>query len=173
MDSTSYWLTSLLFPVNRPSLSWHSFFKTCPSKSKVKVKDELQIQSHEVGQTSYWLTSLSSMSIYPPIPGIRFLKIWLWKSKAKVIAQVHIVRPTPYRFTSLLFHVTPPIPEILLFLNLTLKIQGQGHGRVQSHKVCFTCYQYTSFIQCLKSCRSSCLESQGMGVVCIYYHISP
>ena len=50
-------------------------------------------------------------------------------------------------------------------------------GKVQSHKVCSTFYRYTSFIQRLKlsqkSCRSSCLESKGMGYVCIYHHYSP
>ena len=50
-------------------------------------------------------------------------------------------------------------------------------GKVQSHKVCSTFYWYTSFIQCLKlsqkSCRSSCLESKGMGYLCIYHHYSP
>ena len=50
-------------------------------------------------------------------------------------------------------------------------------GKVQSHEVCSTFYRYTSFIQCLKlsqkSCRSSCLESKGMGYVCIYHHYSP
>ena len=41
----------------------------------------------------------------------------------------HKVGVTSYRLTSLSFHVNrPPIPEIQLFQNLTLKIQGKGHG---------------------------------------------
>ena len=43
--------------------------------------------------------------------------------------------PTSYRLTSLLpMLIDPPIPEIQLFQNLTLKIQGQGHGNGQSSK---------------------------------------
>ena len=84
----------------------YSFFKIRPSKSKVKIMDEPKIQSHKVGQTSYWLTH----PFYPCQSLLLFLwygfcKIWPWKSKVKVIAQSHIVGPTSYRFTSLLFQV--------------------------------------------------------------------
>ena len=40
--------------------------------------------------------------------GYSFFKIWHWKSKDKVIAQGHIVGPTPYWLTSLSFHVNQP-----------------------------------------------------------------
>ena len=79
-----YRLTSLLFHVNRPSHSWdtafskfdlenqgsrswmrslpflrYSIFKIWPWKSRVKVMDEVTVQSHNVGLASYRLTSLS------------------------------------------------------------------------------------------------------------------
>ena len=61
------------------------------------------------------------------------------RSKFKVTKQVwlpkgqgHIVDPTSCPFCSML--INPPIPEIQLFQNLTLKIQGQGRGRGQSSK---------------------------------------
>ena len=62
-------------------------------------------------------------SIRQPIPGIwLFRNIWPWKSKVKVIAQL-------YRLTSLLLHENQPSNSWhTLFQNLTLKIQGQGHG---------------------------------------------
>ena len=47
----------------------------------------------------------------------------------QVKIESHKVGVTSYRLTSLSFHVNqPPIPEIHRFQNLTLKIQGQGHG---------------------------------------------
>ena len=43
-----------------------------------------------------------------PFPRYSIFKIWPWKSKVKVIAQGHKVGITPYRLTSLLFHVDRP-----------------------------------------------------------------
>ena len=133
--------------------------------------DELKFQSQKVGQTSYWLTSLSSMSIFLPIPGIRFFKIWSWKSRVKVIAKGHIVGPTSNRLISLLFQLTLPFLIYSFFLNLTLKIQGQGHGGGQGLKpqsLSHFLSIHIPFIQCLKlsqkSCRCSCLESQAINI---------
>ena len=72
------------------------------------------------------------MSIRHTIPGIWLFKnIWPWKSKFKVIAQL-------YRLTSLLLHENQTSNSWhTLFQNLTLKIQGQGHGwgkMSRSHK---------------------------------------
>ena len=50
------------------------------------------------------------------------------------ITQGHRVGSASYRLTSLSFHIIPPIPDIRRFQNLTLKIQGQGHGWDQSSK---------------------------------------
>ena len=55
MVSTSYQLTSLSYP---PILEIQHF-KIWPLKSKVKVMDEVKIQSNKVCPTSYRLTSLS------------------------------------------------------------------------------------------------------------------
>ena len=72
------------------------------------------------------------MSIRHTIPGIwLFKKNWPWKSKFKVIDQL-------YRLTSLLLHENQTSNSWhTLFQNLTLKIQGQGHGwgkMSRSHK---------------------------------------
>ena len=68
-----------------------------------------------------------------PLLSYDFFKIWPWNSRVKVKDEVtvqnHNVGVTSYRLTSLSFHVIgPPISEIQLFQNLTLKIKGQGHG---------------------------------------------
>ena len=73
---TSYRLTSLSFHGNLATHGWvtthipfgprqwalpflnYDFFKIWPWKSKVKVMDEVTVQSHNVGLTSYRLTSL-------------------------------------------------------------------------------------------------------------------
>ena len=83
------------------------------------------------------LTSLSFQVSQPSHSWVTAISIFLpWKSKVKVMGEVkvwsHNVSLTFYRLTSLSFHVNQPshsIPEIWLFQNLTLKIQGQGHGR--------------------------------------------
>ena len=56
-----------------------------------------------------------------------------WKSKVKVMVEVkvenHKVGVTSYRLTFLYsMSIGHPIPEIQHFQNLTMKIQGQGHG---------------------------------------------
>ena len=71
------------------------------------------------------------MLIGPSVPEIQLFKKLTLK-KFKVMGEVkvkgHNVSLTPYRLTSLWFHVNwPPIPEIQHFQSLTLKIQGQGH----------------------------------------------
>ena len=54
----------------------------------------------------------------------------------EVKVKSHNVSLTSYRLTSLnrSMSIGPPIPGIQLFQNLTLKIQGQGHGWGQSWK---------------------------------------
>ena len=68
-------------------------------------------------------------------PFLRYsiFKIWPWKSKVKVMGEVgiesHNMGPTFYWLISLYFHDNRPSHSWLwLFQNLTLKIQGQGHG---------------------------------------------
>ena len=62
-----------------------------------------------------------------------------WKSQVKVMGEVkvwsHIVSLTFYRLTSFSFHVNQPSHSWnTTFQNLTLKIQGQGHGRGEHWK---------------------------------------
>ena len=65
------------------------------------------------------------------LPFLRYsnFNILPWKSKVNVIPEGHIVGTTPSQLISLLFEVDEPSHSNLLLLkNLTLKIQGQGHG---------------------------------------------
>ena len=95
---------------------------------------EVKVWSHNVSLTFYRLTSLWFHVNRPSHSwDTTFFIIWPWKSKVKVMAEVkvesHKVGVTYYRLISLSFHVNQPsIPEIQHFQNLTLKIQGQGHG---------------------------------------------
>ena len=68
-----------------------------------------------------------------PFPRYSIFKLWPWKSKVKVMVEgmlkvttwvQHSIDSHPFRSMS----IGPPIPEIQHFQNLTLKIQGQGHG---------------------------------------------
>ena len=112
----------------------YSIFKIWPWKSKVKVMSERKVESHNMGPTFYRLTSLSSHVNRPSHSwDTTFSKFdlenprsmpWLrWKFKVTKWVYVPIVSH-PFRSMS----IDPPIPEIQHFQNLTLKIQGQGHG---------------------------------------------
>ena len=95
---------------------------------------EVKVWSHNVSLTFYWLTSLlfhvnqpshSSDTTFSKFerknPRSRSWKRWKWKVTTWV---QHSVDSNPFRSMS----ICPPIPEIQYFQNLTLKIQGQGHG---------------------------------------------
>ena len=62
---TTYWLTSLSFHVNWPSLRY-SFFKILPCKFKVKVMREVKVESHKLCLTSC-SHPFCSVSIIPPV----------------------------------------------------------------------------------------------------------
>ena len=64
-----------------------------------------------------------------------YFKSWPRKSKVKVTIQGHTVDPTSYSHSFHSMSIDPHIPEIWLFQNLTLKIQGQGHGCSKKVKV--------------------------------------
>ena len=95
---------------------------------------EVKVESHKVGVTSYRLTSLSFHVNQPSHSwDTTFSKFDLenprsrsWvRGKLKVITWVqHSIDSHPFYPMSM----GHPIPEIQLFQNLTLKIQGQGHG---------------------------------------------
>ena len=91
-------------------------------------------ESHIVGLTSYWFTSLS-FHVNRPLHSwdTAFSKFDLENPRSrswvrwtlKVTAGVqHSIDSHPFNSMSIGHH----IPEIWLFQNLTLKIQGQGHG---------------------------------------------
>ena len=64
----------------------------------------------------------------------------------EVNIESHNMGSTFYRLTSLSMSIGYPIHKISLFKNLTLKIQGQGHGwgKVESHNIGPTFYRLTS-----------------------------
>ena len=95
---------------------------------------EVKVWSHNVSLTFYRLRSLSFHVNRPSHswdttfskfdlenPRSRSWKRWTLKVTTWVW---HSVDSNPFRSMS----ICPPIPEIQHFQNLTLKIQGQGHG---------------------------------------------
>ena len=111
----------------------NDFFKIWPWKSKVKVMVEVKVESHKVGVTSYRLTSLLFNVNQPSHPEIKhFHKV---KVMGEVNVESHNMGPTFYWLTSLSFHANQPSHFWdTTFSRLTLKIQGQGHGRGERWK---------------------------------------
>ena len=109
-------------------------FKIWPWKSKVNAMVEVKVQSHKVGVTSYRLTSLSFHVNRPSNSwDTAFSKFDLEnrRSRSWVRGKLKVTTWVQYSIDSHLFDpmsIGHPIPEIWLFQNLTLKIQGQGHG---------------------------------------------
>ena len=112
----------------------YDFFKIWPWKSKVKVMVEVKVESHKVGVASYGLTSFSfhvKRSSYSWDTAFSKFDLenprsrsWVrWRLKVTTWVQ-HSIDSHPFNSMS----ISHPIPEIWLFQNLTLKIQGQGHG---------------------------------------------
>ena len=135
----------------------YDFFKIWPWKPKVKVMEEVNIESHNMGPTFYRLTSLSFHVNRPSHSWeTTFSKLDLenprsrsWvRGKLKVTTWVqHSIYSHPIHPMS----IGHPIPEIQHFQNLTLKIQGQGHGWGQSWKSqsgCNILSTYIPFIPC-------------------------
>ena len=112
----------------------YDFLKILPWKSKVKVMVEVKVGSHKIDVTSYWPTSISFhvKRLYHSWD-TAFSKFDLenprsrsWvRGTLKVTTWVqHSIDSHPFNSMS----IGHPIPEIRLFQNVTLKIQGQGHG---------------------------------------------
>ena len=112
----------------------YSIFKIWPWKSKVKVMGGGNVESHNMGATFYRLTSLlfhvnwtshswdTAFSKFDPEnPRSRSWVRWTLKVTTWVQHSID-----SHLFNSM--SICHPIPEIRLFQNLTLKIQGQGHG---------------------------------------------
>ena len=101
---------------------------------------EVKVWSHNVSLTFYQLTSFSfhvnrsshSWDTTFSKFDLENLRSRLWKRwTLKVTTWVqHFIDSHPFRSMS----IGHPIPEIQLFQNFTLKIQGQGHGWGQSLK---------------------------------------
>ena len=139
-----------------PLLRYDSF-KILPLKSKVKVMVEVKFESHKVGVASYRLTSLL-LHVNRPSHSweAAFLKFdlenpwprsWVrWTMKVTTWVQ-HSIDSHPFHSMSISY----PFPEIWLFQNLTLKIQGQGHGlgeRWKSQSGCNILSTHIPFIPC-------------------------
>ena len=95
---------------------------------------EVDIESHKVDVTSYRLTSLSFHVNRPSHSwDTTFSKFDLEnpRSRSWVRWPLKVTAWVQHSIDSHPFNSMPighPIPEIWLFQNLTLKIQGQGHG---------------------------------------------
>ena len=154
----SYRLTSLSFHVNRPSHSWDTAFSKCDLEnlmSRSWVRQTLKVItlsptfnqftsiSFHVNRPSHsWDTTFSKFDLENP----RW-RAWVrWKLKVTTWVQ-HIIDSHLFRSMS----IGHPLPEIRLFQNLTLKIQGQGHGWGQSWKAqsgCNILLTHIPFVPC-------------------------
>ena len=128
---TSYRFTSLSLHVNRASHSWDTAFSKFVlelprSRSwvkwtfKVTTSYRLTSLSFHVNRPSHsWDTTFSKFDLENPRQ-----RSWVrWPLKVTPWVQ-HSIDSHPFNSMS----IGHPIPEIWLFQNLTLKIQGQGHG---------------------------------------------
>ena len=183
MGPTFYRLTSLWFHVNRPSHFWYDLFKIWPWKSKVKVMVEVKVESHKVGVTSYRLTFLSfNVNRLAHSWDTAFSKFdlenprsrsWVtWTLKVTTWVQ-HSIDSHPFNSMS----IGHPIPEIRLFQNLTLKIQGQGHGwgeRWKSQSGCNILSTHILLVPCQSAIpfliQNLTLKSNGQGQMTMMLH---
>ena len=118
---------------------------------------EVKVESHKVGVTSYRLTSLSSYINWPShswdtvfskfdLENPRSRSWMRWTLKVTTWIQ-HSVDSHPFNCMS----IGHPIPEIRLFQNFTLKIQGQGHEwgeRWKSQSGCNILSTHNHFVPC-------------------------
>ena len=103
-NTASYGFISLY--VNPPSYSYdRAFFKNLTFKIQGQSHSSRSHNRNNILSTHIPLVPCQSAL---PFPRYSIFKIWPWKSKVKVIAQGHKVGITPYRLTSLLFHVDRP-----------------------------------------------------------------
>ena len=148
---------------------------------------EVKVQSHKVGVTSYRLTSLSfHVNRHSHSWDTAFSKFDLEnpRSRSWVRWTLKVTTWVQYSIDSHPFNsmsIGHPIPEIWLFQNLTLKIQGQGHGwreRWKSQSGCNILSTYIPFVPCqsaLPFMRYSIFENftlkiQGQGQMTMTLH---
>ena len=103
-NTASYGFISLY--VNPPSYSYdRAFFLNLTFKIQGQSHSSRSHNRNNILSTHIPLVPCQSAL---PFPRYSIFKIWPWKSKVKVIAQGQKVGITPYRLTSLLFHVDRP-----------------------------------------------------------------
>ena len=128
----------------------YSIFNIWPSKSKVKII----AQGHKAGITPYGLISLSFHIDRPSDSwdtAISKFDVENSRSRSWVRSKLKVTKWVQHSVYSHPFHsmsIGHPIPELRHFQNLTLKIQGQGHGWGHSSKdtVLLTYYRLTSLL---------------------------
>ena len=138
---TSY-TTHIPFIPSKSTLPFPSYinFNILPLKSKVEVRGEVKVWSHNVSLSFYQPTSLP-FHVNRPTPSrdVTFSKFDLenprsrsWKRwTLKVTTWVQLsIDSHPFHSMS----IGHPIHKIRLFQNVTLKIKGKGHGWSQSWK---------------------------------------
>ena len=95
---------------------------------------EVKVQSHNVSLTSYRLTSLSfhvNRASHCWVTTLSKFDLEIWGSRSWMRSQFKVTMWVQHPIDSHPFcsmSIGPPIPEIQHFQNLTLKINGQGHG---------------------------------------------
>ena len=129
VDPTSYQLTSFVPCQLALQFLRYSYFAIWSRKYKVKVMSAVQFADQIVGPTLYQghgqisrsqsgfdvlLIHIHFVPCQSVFPSLRYgyFKVWPWKSRVLVMGKVkvqgHIVVPTSYWLTSLLFHVNLP-----------------------------------------------------------------
>ena len=86
------------------------------------------------------LSSILHIRLYVPVDFIHFFFKYIFQQKSLPL-------PHPFHYMS----ISHPIPEIRLFQNLTLNIQGQGHGwgeRWKSQSGCDILSTHMPFVPC-------------------------
>ena len=131
----------------------YSIFKVWPWKSKVKVMDEVDIESHNMGPTFYWLTSLSFHVNRPSHSwDTAFSKFDLENPRSRSCmgegnVESHKVSVTSYRLACLSFHVNLPFhswdtvfskfdlenPRSRSWVRWTLKVSTWVQHSIDSH----------------------------------------
>ena len=121
---------------------------------------EVKVWSHKVSLTFYRLTSISFHVNQPShSSNTAFSRVDLedLRSRSWVRGMLKVTTWVQHSIDSHPFHsmsIGHPIPEIQLFQNLTLKIQGQGHGWSQSWKSQSGCSSLSTHIP-LVPCQSA------------------
>ena len=150
---TSYWLTSLLFHVNRPCHSWDTAFSKFDlenPRSRSWVRGMLKVTTWV--QHSIYSHPFRSMSIGPPIPDIQHFQNLTLKIQGPG-RRCGGHWNSQHGSNILLTHITLiPCQSAIQFLRYDFfkiwpwksKVKVMAEGNVESHKVGVTSYRLTS-----------------------------